>query len=115
MRFWIFYRKGAIQIRNVIVIVKELDSKATLVMPSKRPHGTPRCLLKENVDLLAAPIMRLGKKLIQSNPLNTETENGRRVGGIGIVRINRVGFKENVGAFYTEGQSKLPVIMRYSY
>ena len=74
MRFWIFYRKGAIQIRNVIVIVKELDWKATLAMPSIRPHGIPRCLLKENVDLLAAPIMRLGKKLIQSNSLNTETE-----------------------------------------
>ena len=85
MRFWIFYRKGAIQIRNVIVIVKELDSKATLVMPSKRPHGTPRCLLKENVDLLAAPIMRLGKKLIQSNPLNTETEGE---GGVGALELS---------------------------
>ena len=80
IRFWIFYRKGAIQIRNVIVIVKEPDSKATLAMPSIRSHGTPRCLLKENVDLLAAPNMRLGKKLIQSNPLNTETEGEGAVG-----------------------------------
>ena len=91
MRFWIFYRKGAIQIRNVIVIVKELDSKATLVMPSKRPHGTPRCLLKENVDLLAAPIMRLGKKLIQSNPLNTETEGEGALGALELSALTGLG------------------------
>ena len=94
MRFWIFYRKGAIQIRNVIVIVKELDSKATLVMPSKRPHGTPRCLLKENVDLLAAPIMRLGKKLIQSNPLNTETEGEGELGALELSALTGLGSKK---------------------
>ena len=94
MRFWIFYRKGAIQIRNVIVIVKELDSKATLVMPSKRPHGTPRCLLKENVDLLAAPIMRLGKKLIQSNPLNTETEGEGALGALELSALTGLGSKK---------------------
>ena len=88
---WIFYRKGAIQIRNVIVIVKELDSKATLAMPSKRPHGTPRCLLKENVDLLAAPIMRLGKKLIQSNPLNMETEGEGAVGALELSALTGLG------------------------
>ena len=37
-----------------------------------------------------------------------------RGGGIGIVHINRVGFIENVGAFFTEGQSKLPVIINDS-
>ena len=94
MRFWIFYRKGAIQIRNVIVIVKELDSKATLVMPSKRPHGTPRCLLKENVDLLAAPIMRLGKKLIQSNPLNTETEGEGALRALELSALTGLGSKK---------------------
>ena len=94
MRFWIFYRKGAIQIRNVIVIVKELDSKATLVMPSKRPHGTPRCLLKDNVDLLAAPIMRLGKQLIQSNPLNTETEGEGALGALELSALTGLGSKK---------------------
>ena len=84
-------------------------------MPSKKPYGTPRWLLKENLDLLAALIMRLGKKLIQSNPLNTETEGEGGVGALELSRINRVGFIENVGAFFTEGQSKLPVIMRYPY
>ena len=54
-------------------------------MPSKKPQGTPRWLLKENLDLLAALIMRLGKKLIQSNPLNTETEGE---GGVGALELS---------------------------
>ena len=60
-------------------------------MPSKKPHGTPRWLLKENVDLLAALIMRLGKKLIQSNPLNTETEGEGGVGGLELSALTGLG------------------------
>ena len=63
-------------------------------MPSKRPHGTPRCLLKENVDLLAAPIMRLGKKLIQSNPLNTETEGEGALGALELSALTGLGSKK---------------------
>ena len=60
-------------------------------MPFKKPHGTPRGLLKENVDLLAALIMRLGKKLIQSNPLNTETEGEGGVGALELSALTGLG------------------------
>ena len=60
-------------------------------MPSKKPLGSPRWLLKENVDLLAALIMRLGKKLIQSNPLNTETEGEVGVGALELSALTGLG------------------------
>ena len=48
--------------------------------------------------------------MIQSNLVNTDTE-----GDIESVRVNRVEFRENVGAFFPQGQSKLSVIMRCLY
>ena len=60
-------------------------------MSSKKPHGSPRWLLKENVDLLAALIMRLGKKLIQSNPVNTETEGEGGVGALELSSLTGLG------------------------
>ena len=46
------------------------------------------------------------KWMIQSNLVNTDTE-----GDIESVRVNRVEFRENVGAFFPQGQNKLSVIM----
>ena len=63
-------------------------------MPSKKPHGTPRWLLKENVDLLAALIIRLVKKLIQSNPLNTETVGEGGVGALELSALTGLGSKK---------------------
>ena len=47
---------------------------------------------------------------VQSNPVNTDTEEA-----ILGVRIKRVEFRENVRAFFPQGQSKLSVIMRCPY
>ena len=47
---------------------------------------------------------------VQSNPVNTDTEEA-----ISGVRIKRVEFRENVGAFFPQGQSKLSVITRCPY
>ena len=47
---------------------------------------------------------------VQSNPVNTDTEEAM----LG-VRIKRVEFRENVGAFFPQGQSKLSVITRCPY
>ena len=44
---------------------------------------------------------------MQWNPVNTDTE-----GAIESVRIMWVEFRENVRAFFPQGQSKLSVIMR---
>ena len=43
--------------------------------------------------------------MIQSNLVNTDTE-----GDIESVHIKRIEFRENVGAFFPQGQNKLPVI-----
>ena len=48
--------------------------------------------------------------MIQLNLVNTDTE-----GPIESVRIKRVEFRENVKAFFPQGQSKLSVIMRCLY
>ena len=40
--------------------------------------------------------------MLQSNPVNTDTE-----GAMESVRIKRVEFRENVRAFFPQGQSKL--------
>ena len=48
--------------------------------------------------------------MIQSNLVNTDTE-----GDIESVRVNRVEFRENVGAFFPQGQNKLSVIMMCLY
>ena len=45
--------------------------------------------------------------MIQLNLVNTDAE-----GPIESVRIKRVEFRENVWAFFPQGQSKLSVIMR---
>ena len=50
------------------------------------------------------------KWMIQSNLVNTDTE-----GDIESVRVNRVEFRENVGAFFSQGQNKLSVIMMSLY
>ena len=50
------------------------------------------------------------KWMIQSNPVNTDTE-----GDIESVRVDRVEFTENVGAFFPQGQNKLSVIMMSLY
>ena len=50
------------------------------------------------------------KWMIQSNLVNTYTE-----GDIESVRVNRVEFRENVGAFFPQGQNKLSVIMMSLY
>ena len=50
------------------------------------------------------------KWMILSNLVNTDTE-----GDIESVRINRVEFRENVGAFFPQGQNKLSVIMMSLY
>ena len=50
------------------------------------------------------------KWMIQSNLVNTDTE-----GDIESVRVNRVEFRENVGAFFPQGQNKLSVIMMSLY
>ena len=47
---------------------------------------------------------------VQSNPVNTDTEEA-----ILGVRIKWVEFRENVRAFFPQGQSKLSVIMRCPY
>ena len=47
---------------------------------------------------------------VQSHPVNTDTEEA-----ILGVRIKRVEFRENVGAFFPQGQSKLSVITRCPY
>ena len=104
---------------------KELDSKATLAFPSINSTKTQlkatwllAKALKENADLLTAPIMDGAKK----NEYNqTQTPLIRKLrweeGGIGIVHINRVRttrveFVENVGAFFFQGQRQLSVIIR---
>ena len=48
--------------------------------------------------------------MLQSNPVNTDTE-----GAMESVRFKRVEFRENVRAFFPQGQSKLSVIMRCRY
>ena len=50
------------------------------------------------------------KWMIQSNLVDTDTE-----GDIESVRVNRVEFRENVGAFFLQGQNKLSVIMMSLY
>ena len=50
------------------------------------------------------------KGMIQSNLVNSDTE-----GDIESVRVNRVEFRENVGAFFPQGQNKLSVIMMCLY
>ena len=50
------------------------------------------------------------KWMIRSNLVNTDTE-----GDIESVRVNRVEFRENVGAFFPQGQNKLSVIMMSLY
>ena len=50
------------------------------------------------------------KWMIQSNLVNTDTE-----GDIESVRVNGVEFRENVGAFFPQGQNKLSVIMMSLY
>ena len=50
------------------------------------------------------------KWMIQSNLVNTDTE-----GDIESVRVNRVEFRENVGAFFPQGQNKLSIIMMSLY
>ena len=52
------------------------------------------------------PLMRRDIRKVQSNPVNTDIE-----GVIESVRIKRVGFRENVRAFFPQGQSKLSLIM----
>ena len=48
--------------------------------------------------------------LLGSNHVNTGTEGGREN-----VRIKRVEFREDVRAFFLQGQSKLSVVMRCPY
>ena len=47
---------------------------------------------------------------VHSNPINTDTEEA-----ILGVRIKQVEFREKVGTFFPQGQSKLSVIMRCPY
>ena len=47
---------------------------------------------------------------VHSNPVNTDTEEA-----ILGVRIKQVEFREKVGTFFPQGQSKLSVIMRCPY
>ena len=85
-------------------VLKELDSKATLAMPSKKPHGTPEMVIKgERRPFGCAHHKTRKTNNTVQNPLNTETEGEGGVGGIGIVRINRVGFIENVRGFLHQG------------
>ena len=51
--------------------------------------------------------MRRGVRKVKSNPVNTEIE-----GAIESFHIKQVEFRENVRAFFPQGQSKLSVIMR---
>ena len=53
------------------------------------------------------PLMRRGVRKVESNPVNTEME-----GAIESFHIKQVEFRENVRAFFPQGQSKLSVIMR---
>ena len=53
------------------------------------------------------PLMRRGVGKVESNPVNTEIE-----GAIESFHIKQVEFRENVRAFFPQGQSKLSVIMR---
>ena len=53
------------------------------------------------------PLMRRDIRKVQSNPVNTDIE-----GVIESVLIKRVEVRENVRAFFPQGQSKLSVIMR---
>ena len=59
-------------------------------------------------EMLVACAVRI--EPVQSNPVNTDTEEA-----ILGVRIKRVEFRENVGAFFPQGQSKLSVITRCPY
>ena len=52
-------------------------------------------------------LMRRGVRKVESNPVNTEIE-----GAIESFHIKQVEFRENVRAFFPQGQSKLSVIMR---
>ena len=59
---------------------------------------------------------RAGTNKIQSNPVNKDTE--RAIESVPVkrdVRIKLVEFKENVRAFFSQGQSKLSVIIRCPY
>ena len=59
---------------------------------------------------------RAGKNKRQSNPVNTDTE--RAMESVPVKsgdRIKLVEFKENVGAFFPQGQKKRSVIMRCPY
>ena len=49
----------------------------------------------------------LACKELQSNSVNTDTK-----GAIESVRIKRFEFRENLRAFFSQGQGKLAVIMR---
>ena len=80
---------------------KDLVSKETLALRSITSTKTQLKAtwllakdLKENADLLAAPIMRLGKKLIQSNPLNTETEGEGALGALELSALTGLGSKK---------------------
>ena len=52
--------------------------------------------------------------MIQLNLVNTDTEAGKGGGGgpTESVSSKRVEFRENVWAFFSQGQSKLSLIMR---
>ena len=101
---------------------KELVSKATLALRSITSTKTQLKAtwllakdLKENADLLAAPIMKKNKYKQTQTPLIRKLRGEE--GSIGIARINRVcitrvDFVENVGAFFFQGQRKLSVIIR---
>ena len=51
--------------------------------------------------------------LVQANPVNTDTEGAMKSGRVDKVYV--LSIKENVRAFFPQGQSKLSVIMRYLY
>ena len=54
---------------------------------------------------------------MQSNSVNKGTEEAIEsvhINGVSVI-IKRVEFRENVTAFFTQGQSKLSVIMRHLY
>ena len=53
------------------------------------------------------PLMRRGVRKVESNPVNTEIE-----GAIESFHIKQVEFRENVRAFFPQGQSKLSAIIK---
>ena len=73
-------------------------------------------LRQESLKTKGHSAMQRCSAFLQSKPVNTDSEGGHRkclyYRG---VCLNRVEFKENVRAYFHQGQGKLSVIMRCLY